>query len=177
MVRSLPLRSLCFCSFSHQWLINIMVVYTPTYISSVFNVDIRDVSIFPSTHFSCLHDSRITLPSQIIPSRKTYLLLPRDNVAVMWVAFLRVWWKKLLIFLGKYDFRVVGMIISALSIQGVISQPLLWWFTQDFPLRVASCLPFLLFVPGSLASWEVTWQISFWPRILDLLQWGKLPQF
>ncbi|KAM9074687.1 LOW QUALITY PROTEIN: sodium-dependent phosphate transport protein 4 [Megaptera novaeangliae] len=40
MVRSLPLWSLCFCCFSHQWLINVMVVYTPI-ISSVFNVDIE----------------------------------------------------------------------------------------------------------------------------------------
>ncbi|XP_065741146.1 sodium-dependent phosphate transport protein 4 isoform X2 [Phocoena phocoena] len=53
MVRSLPLRSLCFCSFSHQWLINIMVVYTPTYISSVFNVDIRDSGFLSALPFIC----------------------------------------------------------------------------------------------------------------------------
>ncbi|XP_060163793.1 sodium-dependent phosphate transport protein 4 [Globicephala melas] len=51
MVRSLPLWSLCFCCFSHQWLINIMVVYTPTYISSVFNVDIRDSGFLSALPF------------------------------------------------------------------------------------------------------------------------------
>uniref|UniRef100_A0A8C4LFS1 Solute carrier family 17 member 3 n=1 Tax=Equus asinus TaxID=9793 RepID=A0A8C4LFS1_EQUAS len=42
VVRSLPFWSICFCSFSHLWLINIFIVYTPTYISSVFHVNIRD---------------------------------------------------------------------------------------------------------------------------------------
>ncbi|XP_029099655.1 sodium-dependent phosphate transport protein 4 [Monodon monoceros] len=53
MVRCLPLWSLCFCCFSHQWLINIMVVYTPTYISSVFNVDIRDSGFLSALPFIC----------------------------------------------------------------------------------------------------------------------------
>ncbi|XP_053457428.1 sodium-dependent phosphate transport protein 4 isoform X2 [Nycticebus coucang] len=40
--KSLPCWSLCFCCFSHHWLLNILIVYTPTYISSVYNVNIRD---------------------------------------------------------------------------------------------------------------------------------------
>ena len=70
MVRSLPIWSMWVCCFSHQWLINIIIIYAPTYISSVFNIDIRNVSIFPSNHSSCLHDSQITLSSQIIHLEK-----------------------------------------------------------------------------------------------------------
>ncbi|XP_045353126.1 sodium-dependent phosphate transport protein 4 isoform X3 [Leopardus geoffroyi] len=50
MLRSLPLYAICLCSFSHQWLITILIVYMPTYISSVFNINIRDngfLSAFP----------------------------------------------------------------------------------------------------------------------------------
>ncbi|XP_043448802.1 sodium-dependent phosphate transport protein 4 isoform X3 [Prionailurus bengalensis] len=50
MLRSLPLHAICLCSFSHQWLITILIVYMPTYISSVFNINIRDngfLSAFP----------------------------------------------------------------------------------------------------------------------------------
>ncbi|XP_064332326.1 sodium-dependent phosphate transport protein 4 isoform X2 [Camelus dromedarius] len=51
MVRSLPLWSMGFCCFSHQWLINIMVIYTPTYISSVFNINIRDSGFLSALPF------------------------------------------------------------------------------------------------------------------------------
>uniref|UniRef100_A0A667FS02 Solute carrier family 17 member 3 n=1 Tax=Lynx canadensis TaxID=61383 RepID=A0A667FS02_LYNCA len=50
MLTSLPLYAICLCSFSHQWLVTILIVYMPTYISSVFNVNIRDngfLSAFP----------------------------------------------------------------------------------------------------------------------------------
>ncbi|XP_007948016.1 sodium-dependent phosphate transport protein 4 [Orycteropus afer afer] len=50
IVRSLPFWSMSFCCFSHQWLVTILAVYTPTYISSVFNVNLRDngfLSSFP----------------------------------------------------------------------------------------------------------------------------------
>ncbi|XP_019280853.1 sodium-dependent phosphate transport protein 4 isoform X3 [Panthera pardus] len=50
MLRSLPLYAICLCSFSHQWMITILTVYMPTYISSVFNINIRDngfLSAFP----------------------------------------------------------------------------------------------------------------------------------
>ncbi|XP_025772981.1 sodium-dependent phosphate transport protein 4 isoform X2 [Puma concolor] len=50
MLGSLPLYAICLCSFSHQWLVTILIVYMPTYISSVFNVNIRDngfLSAFP----------------------------------------------------------------------------------------------------------------------------------
>ncbi|TKC35998.1 hypothetical protein EI555_001645, partial [Monodon monoceros] len=140
MVRCLPLWSLCFCCFSHQWLINIMVVYTPTYISSVFNVDIRDVSIFPSTHFSCLHDSRITLPSQIIPSRKIYLLLPRDNVTVSG-------------FLSALPFicaRVVGILGGSLSSSAslVVLPYVASSYITAVSLLTLSCGPSLFSQPG-----------------------------
>uniref|UniRef100_A0A8C7AU10 Solute carrier family 17 member 3 n=1 Tax=Neovison vison TaxID=452646 RepID=A0A8C7AU10_NEOVI len=42
MLRSLPLWSICVCGFGHQWLIITLMVYTPTYINSVFNVNVRD---------------------------------------------------------------------------------------------------------------------------------------
>ncbi|XP_049620774.1 sodium-dependent phosphate transport protein 4 [Suncus etruscus] len=42
MLRSLPLWSMFLCGFSHQWLVNMIVTYTPTYISSVFKVNIRN---------------------------------------------------------------------------------------------------------------------------------------
>ncbi|KAL2791400.1 sodium-dependent phosphate transport protein 4 isoform a [Daubentonia madagascariensis] len=50
ILRSLPFWSICICSVSHHWLLNILIVYTPTYISSVYNVNIRDngiLSAFP----------------------------------------------------------------------------------------------------------------------------------
>ncbi|XP_060045256.1 sodium-dependent phosphate transport protein 4 isoform X3 [Erinaceus europaeus] len=42
MVRSLPVWSIFLCCFSNNWLINTLVAYMPTYISSVFNINIRD---------------------------------------------------------------------------------------------------------------------------------------
>uniref|UniRef100_A0A452V563 Solute carrier family 17 member 3 n=1 Tax=Ursus maritimus TaxID=29073 RepID=A0A452V563_URSMA len=42
MLRSLPLWSMFVCSFSHQWLIVTVIVYTPTYISFLFNINVRD---------------------------------------------------------------------------------------------------------------------------------------
>ncbi|XP_027457979.1 sodium-dependent phosphate transport protein 4 isoform X1 [Zalophus californianus] len=42
MLRSLPIWSMCVCGFGHQWLTVTQIVYTPTYISSVFNVNMRD---------------------------------------------------------------------------------------------------------------------------------------
>lgn len=51
MLRSLPLWSICLCSTAHQWLINTFVTYTPTYISSVFNINIRDNGLLSSLPF------------------------------------------------------------------------------------------------------------------------------
>lgn len=47
--------------------------------------------------------------------------------------------------LWKYDFRVVRMTVSVLSIQGVVSQPLLWWFIWFFSPQSGflSTLPFI----------------------------------
>ncbi|XP_032717661.1 sodium-dependent phosphate transport protein 4 [Lontra canadensis] len=42
MLRSLPLWSICVCGFGHQWLMITLMVYTPTYINSVFNINVRD---------------------------------------------------------------------------------------------------------------------------------------
>lgn len=77
VLRSLPIWSICLGCFSHQWLVSTMVVYIPTYISSVYHINIRDVSMFPSLPFSCLHGWPITLPSLIIPLREMYFLLPK----------------------------------------------------------------------------------------------------
>ncbi|XP_070312360.1 sodium-dependent phosphate transport protein 4 isoform X2 [Odocoileus virginianus] len=51
MVRSLPLWSMCVCCFSHQWLINVITIYAPTYISSVFNIDIRNSGFLSALPF------------------------------------------------------------------------------------------------------------------------------
>ncbi|KAM5298341.1 uncharacterized protein ACOB6Z_011757 [Ctenodactylus gundi] len=50
-LRSLPLWSICLCSFSHQWLVNTMVVYTPTYISYMYHINIRDNGLLSSLPF------------------------------------------------------------------------------------------------------------------------------
>ncbi|XP_045860957.1 sodium-dependent phosphate transport protein 4 [Meles meles] len=42
MLRSLPLWSVCVCGFTHQWLSITQIIYTPTYINSVFNINMRD---------------------------------------------------------------------------------------------------------------------------------------
>ncbi|GAB1298009.1 Solute carrier family 17 (sodium phosphate), member 3 [Apodemus speciosus] len=46
MLKSLPLWSMGLCTMTHQWLVNTFVIYTPTYISSVFNINIRDLADF-----------------------------------------------------------------------------------------------------------------------------------
>ncbi|XP_006872883.1 PREDICTED: sodium-dependent phosphate transport protein 4 [Chrysochloris asiatica] len=51
MVRSLPLWSLILCCFSHHWLVIVMTVYTPTYISSVYNINLRDNGIVSALPF------------------------------------------------------------------------------------------------------------------------------
>ncbi|XP_055470496.1 sodium-dependent phosphate transport protein 4 isoform X1 [Psammomys obesus] len=51
MLRSLPLWSMSLCSLTHQWLVNTFVIYTPTYISSVFQVNIRDNGFLSSLPF------------------------------------------------------------------------------------------------------------------------------
>ncbi|XP_028632137.1 sodium-dependent phosphate transport protein 4 isoform X1 [Grammomys surdaster] len=51
MLTSLPLWSMCLCSTTHQWLVNTFVIYTPTYISSVFKVNIRDNGLLSSLPF------------------------------------------------------------------------------------------------------------------------------
>ncbi|XP_045151659.1 sodium-dependent phosphate transport protein 4 isoform X3 [Echinops telfairi] len=51
MISSLPLWSMIFCCFGHQWLVIVLVIYTPTYISSVFNINIRDNGILSALPF------------------------------------------------------------------------------------------------------------------------------
>ncbi|XP_052585263.1 sodium-dependent phosphate transport protein 4 isoform X2 [Peromyscus californicus insignis] len=51
MLRSLPLWSICLCTMTHQWLVNIFIIYTPTYISSVFKINIRDNGFLSSLPF------------------------------------------------------------------------------------------------------------------------------
>ncbi|XP_021080724.1 sodium-dependent phosphate transport protein 4 isoform X1 [Mesocricetus auratus] len=51
MLRSLPLWSMCLCTMTHQWLVNTFMVYTPTYINSVFKVNIRDNGFLSSLPF------------------------------------------------------------------------------------------------------------------------------
>lgn len=51
VLRSLPFWSICLCSFSHQWLVNTQAVYIPTYISYVYNINIRDNGLLSSLPF------------------------------------------------------------------------------------------------------------------------------
>ncbi|XP_055119605.1 sodium-dependent phosphate transport protein 4 isoform X2 [Symphalangus syndactylus] len=51
MLRSLPIWSICLACFSHQWLVSTMVVYIPTYISSVYHVNIRDNGLLSALPF------------------------------------------------------------------------------------------------------------------------------
>ncbi|EAW55496.1 solute carrier family 17 (sodium phosphate), member 3, isoform CRA_b [Homo sapiens] len=51
MLRSLPIWSICLGCFSHQWLVSTMVVYIPTYISSVYHVNIRDNGLLSALPF------------------------------------------------------------------------------------------------------------------------------
>uniref|UniRef100_Q5SZ93 Sodium-dependent phosphate transport protein 4 n=1 Tax=Mus musculus TaxID=10090 RepID=NPT4_MOUSE len=51
MLKSLPLWSMCLCTMTHQWLVNTFIMYTPTYISSVFKVNIRDNGFLSSLPF------------------------------------------------------------------------------------------------------------------------------
>ncbi|XP_006888703.1 PREDICTED: sodium-dependent phosphate transport protein 3-like [Elephantulus edwardii] len=48
MARSLPLWSLLICSFTHQWLATLLVIYIPTYISFAYNINIRDNGLLSS---------------------------------------------------------------------------------------------------------------------------------
>ncbi|XP_021792742.1 sodium-dependent phosphate transport protein 4 isoform X3 [Papio anubis] len=52
VLRSLPIWSICLGCFSHQWLVSTMIVYIPTYISSVYHINIRDLY-----HSNCLADA------------------------------------------------------------------------------------------------------------------------
>ncbi|OBS77040.1 hypothetical protein A6R68_16505 [Neotoma lepida] len=51
MLRSLPLWSMCLGTMTHQWLVNTFIIYTPTYISSVFKINIRDNGFLSSLPF------------------------------------------------------------------------------------------------------------------------------
>ncbi|XP_054969220.1 sodium-dependent phosphate transport protein 4 isoform X2 [Pan paniscus] len=51
MLRSLPIWSICLGCFSHQWLVSTMIVYIPTYISSVYHVNIRDNGLLSALPF------------------------------------------------------------------------------------------------------------------------------
>ncbi|XP_035297403.1 sodium-dependent phosphate transport protein 4 isoform X2 [Cricetulus griseus] len=51
ILTSLPVWSMCLCTMTHQWLVNTFMVYTPTYISSVFKVNIRDNGFLSSLPF------------------------------------------------------------------------------------------------------------------------------
>ena len=60
MLKSLPLWTMCLGTMNPQWLVNNYIVYIPTYISSVFKINIRDVSRFHSFPSLCLHGSSAT---------------------------------------------------------------------------------------------------------------------
>uniref|UniRef100_A0A2K6QEP1 Solute carrier family 17 member 3 n=1 Tax=Rhinopithecus roxellana TaxID=61622 RepID=A0A2K6QEP1_RHIRO len=51
VLRSLPIWSICLGCFSHQWLVSTMIVYIPTYISSVYHVNIRDNGLLSALPF------------------------------------------------------------------------------------------------------------------------------
>ncbi|XP_075866621.1 sodium-dependent phosphate transport protein 4 isoform X2 [Microcebus murinus] len=53
ILRSLPFWSICICSFGYYWLLTTIIAYTPTYISSVHNVNIRDNGVLSAFPFLC----------------------------------------------------------------------------------------------------------------------------
>uniref|UniRef100_A0A0P6JHB0 Sodium-dependent phosphate transport protein 4 isoform b n=1 Tax=Heterocephalus glaber TaxID=10181 RepID=A0A0P6JHB0_HETGA len=96
MLRSLPLWSICLCSFSHQWLINILTIYTPTYISYLYKVNIRDNGLLSSLPFIVawivgllggqLADFLLTKNFRLITVRKTVTLLGQLPSSALLVA-------------------------------------------------------------------------------------------
>ncbi|XP_062954090.1 sodium-dependent phosphate transport protein 4 isoform X2 [Cynocephalus volans] len=85
ILRSLPVWSISFGCFSHQWLINVLIIYTPTYISSMYNVNIRDNGLLSALPFiiswgigilgGCLADYLLSKNFRLITVRKIATVL------------------------------------------------------------------------------------------------------
>ncbi|EDL86556.1 solute carrier family 17 (sodium phosphate), member 3, isoform CRA_c [Rattus norvegicus] len=96
MLKSLPLWSMCLCSMTHQWLVNTLIIYTPTYISSVFKVNIRDNGLLSSLPFfvawvigilgGLLADFLLSKNFRLITVRKIITILGNTPPAALVVA-------------------------------------------------------------------------------------------
>ncbi|XP_032740732.1 sodium-dependent phosphate transport protein 4 isoform X3 [Rattus rattus] len=96
MLKSLPLWSMCLCSMTHQWLVNTLIIYTPTYISSVFKVNIRDNGLLSSLPFfvawvigilgGLLADFLLSKNFRLITVRKIITILGNTPPAALIVA-------------------------------------------------------------------------------------------
>ncbi|KAM6177352.1 sodium-dependent phosphate transport protein 4 [Erethizon dorsatum] len=132
MLRSLPLWSICLCSFSHQWLVNTQAVYIPTYISHVYKVNIRDNGLLSSLPFIVawivgllgghLADFLLTKNFRFVTVRKTATFLGQFPSSALIVAlpYLNSSYISTIIFLmlscGLSPLAQTGVYINALDI-------------------------------------------------------------
>ncbi|XP_010621284.1 sodium-dependent phosphate transport protein 4 [Fukomys damarensis] len=132
MLRSLPIWSICLCSFSHQWLINTLVIYIPTYISYVYKVNIRDNGLLSSLPFIVawiigllgghVTDFLLTKNFRLVTVRKTVTMLGQLPASAFLVAlpYLNSSYITTLTFLtiscGLGSFCQSGIYINALDI-------------------------------------------------------------
>ncbi|XP_019685692.2 sodium-dependent phosphate transport protein 4 isoform X3 [Felis catus] len=111
MLRSLPLYAICLCSFSHQWLVTILIVYMPTYISSVFNVNVRDNGFLSAFPFI------ISWVTGILGGQLADFLLTKN--------FRLVTVRKIATFLGNFPSSVLLVALTYLTLDYVTTMTLL----------------------------------------------------
>ncbi|XP_005403394.1 PREDICTED: sodium-dependent phosphate transport protein 4 [Chinchilla lanigera] len=132
ILSSLPLWSICLCSFSHQWLINTQVMYIPTYISHVYKVNIRDNGLLSSLPFLVawiigllggqLADFLLTKNFRFVTVRKIVSFLGQlpSSVLVLTLFYLRSSYVTTIVFLtlscGLSPLSQSGVYINALDI-------------------------------------------------------------
>ncbi|EFB28326.1 hypothetical protein PANDA_003859, partial [Ailuropoda melanoleuca] len=132
MLRSLPIWSMFVCGFSHQWLIVTLIVYIPTYIGSVFNINIRDNGFLSALPFIIawvtgmlgghLADFLLTKNFRLITVRKAATFLGNfpSSVLLVVLPFLTPSYITTMILLtlscGLSPFSQSGVYINALDI-------------------------------------------------------------
>ncbi|XP_039113266.1 sodium-dependent phosphate transport protein 4 isoform X2 [Hyaena hyaena] len=111
MLRSLPLWSIGVCNFSHQWLVTILIVYMPTYISSVFNINIRDNGFLSALPFI------IAWVTSILTGQLADFLLTKN--------FRLVTVRKIATFLGNFPSSALLLVLPYLTPSYVTTMTLL----------------------------------------------------
>ncbi|XP_077621838.1 sodium-dependent phosphate transport protein 4 isoform X2 [Crocuta crocuta] len=111
MLRSLPLWSIGVCNFSHQWLVTILIVYMPTYISSVFNINIRDNGFLSALPFI------IAWVTSILTGQLADFLLTKN--------FRLVTVRKITTFLGNFPSSALLLVLPYLTPSYVTTMTLL----------------------------------------------------